>query len=333
MYDTLGISLALAALLTLNLGASLVVTACWRLLKTATRSWSAGTRARLLFALRIGPPTASLIAVAVMLVPSYLIYEPPSTTEIVSKKLAAIALLSAAGVMLAAWRGLSAWFATRALLKEWLDASERIEIPGLNIPSYRLRHRFPVLAVVGSIRPRLFVANQVLDSLREEEILAALAHERGHLAARDNFKRVMIRACRDVLTIVPFGRAVDRAWVEDAEAAADEYAARNGGLAALNLASALIEIARMVPSGARPVMPAGAFILGDSGVGVPGRISRLIELASANGSERPHFPKPVLIALKVVSVILVPIVVMALINSHALVSLHNAMEHIVQLLS
>jgi len=80
-----------------------------------------------------------------------------------------------------------------------------------------------VIAVVGSIRPRLFVAGQVLDSLTDEEMLAAIAHECGHLAA-DNFKRVLLRACRDMLTIVPCGRSLDRAWAENAEAAADESA-------------------------------------------------------------------------------------------------------------
>ena len=112
MYESLGISLALAALLTINAVASLAAAGLWRLLERPMRRCSARTRAEVLFAMRVGPPVVAVISVAALLIPSYLAYEPYSTNEFVSKKLGALAILSAIGVALALSRG----FRSRALL-------------------------------------------------------------------------------------------------------------------------------------------------------------------------------------------------------------------------
>src|SRR5258708_24871666 len=106
MYESLGISLVLAALLTINAAASLAAAGLWRLLERPMRRCSARTRAEVLFAMRIGPPAIALISVAALLIPSYLAYEPYSTNEFVSRKLGALAILSASRGALALSRGL-----------------------------------------------------------------------------------------------------------------------------------------------------------------------------------------------------------------------------------
>jgi Zn-dependent protease with chaperone function len=162
-----------------------------------------------------------------------------------------------------------------------MRVADSIEISALDIQAFRIEHSFPIIAVVGSTRPRLFVAAKVLDSLTEEELAAAIAHERGHLVARDNMKRSILRACRDVLTPAPFGRSLDRAWAQAAEAAADEYAARNRADSALNLASALVKIAKMVPPKQQALVPLGAYLIGaEETGGVKARIRRLLDIAS-----------------------------------------------------
>ena len=134
--------------------------------------------------MRIGPPVLAIVAIAAFMIPSYLTYEPHATDETVSWKLGTLATLSAIGVGLAISRGIRSWLATRSLLKDWLAASTRIELEAINVPTYVLEHSFPIIAVVGAFRPRLFIANHVLESLSEEELAAAIAHEYGHLAAR-----------------------------------------------------------------------------------------------------------------------------------------------------
>jgi Zn-dependent protease with chaperone function len=282
MYYLLGISLALAALLTINAVASVMGATLWRAVKRRASGWSARTRARFLFTLRTLPPAASFICVAVLLLPSYLAHEPHRTNEVVSIKLAALALISVFGLVLALLRGLASWRATRRLVTNWLSRAEPVRLEGVHIPVYRIRHSFPVIAIVGALRPRLFIAGQLFDLLTEEELAAALLHESGHLATRDNLRRPVVRACCDVLSIVPSGRTLDRAWKEESEAAADEYTARQGGASgALALASALVKIARVVPLGARPTMPAGTFLIDDAGDVVVKRVRQLMRLADA----------------------------------------------------
>jgi len=247
MYTFLGITLVLALLLTINATATMVSAAFGRLCKPLLRKCSARTRAEILFVMRIGPPVLAIVAIAAFMIPSYLTYEPHTTDESVSWKLGTLATLSAIGVALAIWRGIRSWLATRSLLKDWMAASTRIELEAIHVPTYVLDHSFPIIAVVGAFRPRLFIANHVLESLSEEELAAAITHEYGHLAARDNFKRSVMRVSRAALLLIPCGRSLDRSWSEASESAADEYAAQQSSFVALNLASALVRIARMIP--------------------------------------------------------------------------------------
>ena len=280
MFELLGICLLLAALLTFNSLATLATAGLWRVFGSGTRRWSAMARARLIFILRVLPAAIAILFVLLLIVPSYLAYEPRHGVEDVSLKLALLALASAIGIVLAFERGLAAWRVTKRLTADWIIQSQSISIPGISIPTYRIEHYFPLIAIVGVIRPQLFIARQVLELLTADEISAALSHETGHLTARDNMKRGLLRACRDSLLIFPCGRSLDHDWAEAAEEAADEQAAQAGKGVALDLASALVKIARIVPQGARPTMPAGVFLLGD-GRGLKWRVRQLVSLAAA----------------------------------------------------
>jgi len=289
VYELLGICLVLTALLAVNSLASLLVTAVWRLGEYRLRNLSAHTRAEVLFALRALPSALALICAGILIVPAYLAYEPRVTHEIVSTKLALLALLSATGLVFALWRACRSWLATRSLLRGWSHLSQRIDLYDLTIPTFRIEHSFPIIAVVGSVKPRLFIASKVLDALTKEELAAALAHERGHLFARDNLKRLSLRACRDLLMLAPLGRSLDRAWAQAAEAAADEHAARENPDRALNLASALIKIAKMVPTRERAEVPLGAYLIGaEETQGVKARIKRLLVIASDGIDQRDN---------------------------------------------
>lgn len=334
MYELLGICLVLAALLTINAFASLAAAAAWRLLKRPARNLSARRQANVLFAMRVSPAVLAIISVVAFLVPSFLTYEPYSTTEVVSKKLGALALVSAVGVAFALWRGLRSWWATQTLLRKWLAIAEPIQLARIDIPTFRLRHPFPIIAVVGTIRARLFIAEDVLRTLSEEELSAAIAHECGHLAAYDNLKRSLLRACRDCLMIVPCGRSLDRAWAETAECAADEHAAQKSPATALDLASALVKIAKMIPAGAHAAMPVAAFLVGnEESRGVKARVGRLLEIASTGERRRVGTSTPTNI-LSVTSLSLVFVfAVLAASNSQILVTVHSLIEHVVRILS
>ena len=337
MYAFLGITLVLALLLTINATATMVAAVFGRLFMPLLRKCSARTRAEILFVMRIGPPVIAIIAIAAFMVPSYLVYEPHATEEVVSWKLGALATLSAIGVGLAISRGLRSWLATRSLLKNWLASSTPIELEAISVPTFVLQqHPFPIIAVVGAIRPRLFIANHVLQSLSEEELAATIAHEYGHLAAGDNFKRSVMRVSRAALLLIPCGRSLDRAWNDASESAADEYAAQQSSLVALNLASALVRIARMIPKGQLQVMPAAvsAFLIGGEDTpGVKVRVRRLVELAATD---------PSLLVSNASLVRFVPWFVLSLIvvigvsiesRPQVLATVHRFVEHVVVILS
>jgi|ERR1051325_1887002 Zn-dependent protease with chaperone function len=333
MYALLGICLALASFFAINMLASVGASALWRFIETRTPRFSAQSRAEILFALRIAAPALAAIFVGLFLVPAYIGYEPRATSEVVSLKLAVFALVSAFGLAFALSSACRSYLVTRALRRQWLAMSTEIHLPGINARSFRMSHSFPIIAVIGTIRPRLFIADQVLQSLSAEELAAAIAHECGHLAARDNLKRGLLRACRDALMIVPFGRSLDRSWAETAEAAADEHAAHASAAVALNLASALVTIARMIPVGTHAELPLAAFLVGDEGRGVKARVRRLLELAALDGqTPTQRFSLGRFAPLFSVA-FLVAVAAAVSTNHQILVTVHSLVEHVVSLLS
>jgi len=334
MYEFLGITLVLAMLLTVNAVATAAATGLWYLLRRPLLHCSARTRAELLFVMRIGPPTISILWTIAFIIPSYLVYEPQSTDEFVSLKLGTLATISAVGVGYAIWRGIRSSWATRSLLKMWVANAVRIQLKDVTVPAYRLSHSFPIIAVVGTFRPRLFIAEQVLKILTKDELAAAIAHEYGHMAAHDNLKRSMLRASRAALLIIPCGRSLDRAWGEASESAADEHAAQKSSATALDLASALVRIARLIPSDQRHVMPSSAFLVGaEEARGVKTRVRRLLELSASDpsllGSRAPIFR--VLPWLILILVVAVGLTIET--RPHVLAAVHSLIEHVVVVLS
>jgi Zn-dependent protease with chaperone function len=281
MFELLGLCVTLTSLLVLDSVLTAVCACLWSFTRRAARDWPAEARARATFVLRVFPAAASLLLVATLLLPAYLAHEPRTTEEELGLILPCLSALCAAGIIAAAWRLLSTRRATNRLLKDWVANARPVRLHGCPLPAYRLRHNFPVVAVVGVLRPRLFVADAVFEILSDEELAAAVAHELGHVRGRDNFKRALMRACRDVLIFKPRSLDLDRHWARASEAAADEHAAGQGGAAALDLASALVKIARHAPAGARPAMPAGAYMLDHSAGDLDGRVRSLIQLAEA----------------------------------------------------
>jgi Zn-dependent protease with chaperone function len=333
MYFLLGLSIALAALLTFNSIASLFASLLWRVLGQGAQRFSAASSASIIFLLRIFPIVAGTVCVVMLLAPAYLAHEPRTSHEDISLKLAIIAAASAVGLALALFRVIAAWRATSRLTLAWMCNADPFELPQIGIPAFLIEHPFPVIAIVGMLRPRLFIANKVLTSLTPSELLAAIEHETGHVVAYDNLKRGLMRACRDVLVVVPCGRRLDRAWLEASEAAADEFAAGRGSRTALDLASALVKIARLVPTGVRPAMPVGAFLIeADDSGGVKARVRRLMQLAN-NGRDSNANGIVFKIPMWIPIALTVMVAAISATEPHVLASVHWLMEHAVHLLN
>jgi Zn-dependent protease with chaperone function len=178
----------------------------------------------------------------------------------------------------------------------------------------------------------LFIASHVLETLSDEELAAAIAHEYGHLAAQDNFKRSVMRISRAALLIIPCGRWLDRTWSEASESAADEYAAQRSSQVALDLASALVRIARMIPQGQRQTLPSAVsgFLIGTDAPGVKVRVNRLVELAATDPRDLVSSAPLVRFIPWFVLTVLVVVSVSIESRPQVLASVHEFVEHAVR---
>lgn len=230
------------------------------------------TRAAALWRLRLAPSTAALLFAFGFVLPTFLAFEPRDTSEPLSITLAVLGSAGAAMLAIAALRGARAWAATRALERRWAAASRGWD-GDAPLPVRVISDPFPTVAVIGLVAPRLYVADRVLAECPAPELRAMIAHESAHVAARDNLKRFAMRVCPDVLWV----RApVERAWASAAEESADAVAAAGSPERRLDLAQALVRVARLAPAAAR-TMPASAFYLGGS---IESRVRRLLDGAT-----------------------------------------------------
>jgi Zn-dependent protease with chaperone function len=281
-------------------------------------------RARLWFALIVTPALGGTIFSASLLI-SYLLFEPRHTNENIGWLLALGAVLGAGAWVRAGWKLISVRLATRSLIANWEANAVSIAMPGWERRAYRLDHAFPLIAVVGVRQPRLFVAGQVLEQLEPDELAVAVAHEYGHLTAHDNFKRIVADVCGGLAWWVPGGDALRRLWIDASELAADEFAVAGSLARPVNLASALVKLARMAPAGTRPAMPAGAFLIESAGDILSQRVGWLLNSEQAEGGERGRM-KAVMLVSGVAVVALVTIALQLDLFSR----LHQLIEVVVQ---
>lgn len=327
MYYLIGASLLFTFLLATGIALASMMAGTWRVLEPFCSELRPDTRARLLFGLRVTPIVVSLTLILAFILPAFVLYEPQQSGESVGLKLGIVIGLAIFGIAAALFRVFGSWWRTRRLISEWSRNSVPVTMRSVTMPVFRLRHPFPVFAIVGIARPRLFIAEQVLDALEADEIAAVIGHEFGHIAAWDNLKRLAMKLCGDIL-ILPLGRSLDKDWSEVTETAADEYAVGQGSRStALNLASALIKIARIVPDKPIPEMPAVSYMVqADESLAV--RIRRLLALAeqesfSTNRSRR--FLAPVVALVTIIMVILAT-------NGRLLESIHDISEAVLGVL-
>jgi len=205
--------------------------------------------ARFVFALRMLPAAFALFCIAALCVPSYLWLEPEAAGEE-----AGMVCLIAAGLGAALWM-ISIARAARAAMqlvrsvRGWEAAGETANIPGSGIPVVTIPHSGRLVALAGIFRPRLILSSEVAGVLNREQLEAAMRHELAHGASRDNLKRLLL-----LLTPGLFLSDLDRAWKRFAEWAADDRAVEGKSTRSLELAEALVRVARLDPGAAPPAL-------------------------------------------------------------------------------
>lgn len=238
-----------------------------------------GRAAALLFA-RLVPAALGTVA-SLLVLAAYLRFEPrdEEPTGILIRALAALALLLITG-SIARWAVMT--WRTRTTIARWMRSARPTTLAGLDIPVSVVDSAFPIVAVVGAFKPRLIVARSVIDACPAPELDAVLAHERHHVARRDNLKRAVLAAVPDLLAWLPASNRIADRWREASEDAADDAAGRAGGR--LGLASALVRVARLAPPEAALSRSSVSMLLPADGI--ERRVRRL--LAPAAAQPRPR---------------------------------------------
>ncbi|HUL78275.1 MAG TPA: hypothetical protein VL691_13510 [Vicinamibacteria bacterium] len=278
-FGLLGACVALTAFLAATVVGSLWAALLGRLLAPLTARWSGVGQRRLLLALRLLPAALGFLFAGTLVAPAWVDLEPPNTQEHLGLALALLSGLAAALLLEALARGVESCRMSDRLAARWTREGAPMQVHGLDLPAYRIESDFPVVSVVGTRRPRLFIASKVLEVLTPAELGAAVAHEAAHVRGRDNWLRLLLLSCPDVLGRLALGRHLQEAWEHACEAAADE---RAGAGAALDLASVLVKVARLAQGGA-PIA-VGSHVCGSS-AGIAERVRRL--LARAEGHDEP----------------------------------------------
>jgi len=244
-----------------------------------------------LFRLRMMPGVLAAIAAFAIVLPTFLEFEPRDTQESLPGTVILLACVGGVLLLRGGLRAAHAWRATRRVLREWRIRGRRLEGFDTPLPVFAIEEAFPTVAVVGVVRPALFIAERVLRECPEHEIRAMLHHECAHVTERDNLKRLLMRACPDFL-----GAELDRAWARAAEEAADAAVVEQHPGFALELAQALIRVARLTPAPEAPAL-ASAFYLGGS---IESRVRRLVQPVPVPTSS-PAFGHSVLAAVALVA--------------------------------
>jgi beta-lactamase regulating signal transducer with metallopeptidase domain len=117
----------------------------------------------------------------------------------------------------------------------------------MRAPVYRVENSASLVAVAGIFRPRIFVAREITETLSQDELRAALAHEMAHVSSFDNLKQLLLKITRAPRWLKALHN-VDAEWTDASEIAAD-HEALAGGTSVLDLSSALIKVGRLI----RPV--------------------------------------------------------------------------------
>jgi len=232
----------LAVLVTL--GAIPAAYAALRIATIGLRPWASATataRAEVAFLRGIAPMTGSIAVALGIVLPAFLIFEPHHDGERVGPVLILMAALGAAQIVRMVVRLVRMLRLSRHLATAWTIGSHPRPERDWGLPTIAVDAAFPLVAVSGFLRPTLFVDCRVIAACSPAELAAIAAHERAHVRRCDNLRRLLVAICAGPTSLAA------AAWREAAEQAADARAADSASRA-LELAGALLKVARLAPA-------------------------------------------------------------------------------------
>ena len=200
-----------------------------------------------LLAIRLFPACAATFFVAVVFLPAHLRFEPSESDEAFGRLLLTLTAVACAAMWRAASR--AAAVGTVALRTRRTLALLPSALAGRGVRDAYEVERFAGLSLAGVFRTRILVGSEARRVLTPEELGVALAHEHAHRAACDNVKRCAMFCAPDFFGWTAAARALEQRWRADAECRADARAVAGDERRAVQLASALLKVARLATRG------------------------------------------------------------------------------------
>lgn len=245
-------------------------------------------RADAILAFRSIPLAGAFALAAFVSVPAWLLHEPRNLGESLSPTLLALALLAALPILQGARCGLRIFLRTRDHLLFWRRRGRKLGGALAPFEVLEVESADLALCVGGYLTPTIYASTEVMTNLDPEELEAAFAHEISHAKTRDPLRLLWMGSCPDFLQLLRLDGVWRRAFSSACEFAADERASRGDRAIALDLASALVKVARLGTSEAR-----GAGVMADLAVSSAYASrsdleARIIALANPSGPALPE---------------------------------------------
>jgi hypothetical protein len=231
-----------------------------------------GLRTDAIVLLRSSPIVLAALVTTLVFLPAWWTHEPRNTGETASRFLLALVLFATLPFLQGLYRAVLMFVKTRDRLRSWRQRSRNSSVLS---PFRVIEVKSPDLAlcVGGFLRPTIYASTGVMTALDPEEFSAALAHEVSHAKTRDPLRLLWMGSCPDFLRLFRLDDPWRRAFSTACEFAADAGASRGKPEVALDLASALLKVARL-----RTFRPLSAAAMG--GVAVSPAFSSGLDLAA-----------------------------------------------------
>lgn len=215
------------------------------LISRSVNSATPQAAANYLFVVRTAPFFLALVAGVGLALPAFLKFEPRMTNESLGLRLWILAGGGLIVLAIVVFRALRILRNTRQMERDWRSTAVPIHMAqfGICIPAYLVEGTSSLVAVAGILRPRIYFSSEVARCLTGEELSAALAHEIAHVGFFDNLRQWFLKISQPPRWL-DVSRLSLAAWTKVSEISADEAALRSGA-SALDLAAALLKVARL----------------------------------------------------------------------------------------
>jgi len=313
-------AVVLGAYTLLEMALSAFVAILWRTRAVAPANLPPVVRARRLMWLRLLPGGLAGVMTLLVVTPAFAIFEPFGLNERMGPAIAILAGAASLQLAGALWRAVRSLALTARIERVWLTSSRVLDVDPA-MPAFAINSHSPILALVGVFSPKLIAASTIVDACTPEELARVVGHERGHLLARDNFKRWLMASLPDTLQWTPIHAEIVDAWHHASEDAADDATTGADAVARAELAALLIKIVRLAPHPLWESAIVSPFVERD---GLERRVRRLLQ---------PDLEPPAPVALvPLVAVVAIGIAAVAVVSSPAAMELvFDAFEGLVAL--